>query len=288
MILTCTSARSAKLSSILHGELAMSTGLIKRLKYDHAFCVNGVPQRTNFPVRPGDVITVRLDEDAPDYPAQDAPLDILYEDDALIAIDKPAGMMVHPSATRNCDTLANYLSGYYLKTGQKCAVHPVTRLDRDTLGVVLVAKNAHVHALLHQLQLEHRIDKSYRALVFGAPEADAGVIDAPILRPDPTRMQRTVGAGGLAAVTHFRVLRRGQTSLLELRPITGRTHQLRVHCLHAGFPIVGDPQYFTPASRDYSGARGLSSQLLCAKELRLPHPITGAPLVLRSCRGTWE
>lgn len=288
MILQCTAARCAKLSAILRGELSMSTGLIKRLKFDHAFCVNGEPQRTNFIVQPGDVVTVRLEEDAPDYPAQDAPLSILYEDDALIAIDKPANMMVHPSATRNDGTLANYLFGYYLKTGQKCAVHPVTRLDRDTLGVVLVAKNAHVHALLHQMQLKNQVDKCYRALVFGAPEEDCGIIDAPIIRPDPMRMQRAVGPGGLSAETHYRVLRRGQTSLLELRPITGRTHQLRVHCLHSGFPIVGDPQYATPASRAWSDARGYQTQLLCAKELRLPHPLTGAPLLLRSAYGTWE
>ncbi len=288
MILSCTAARRAKLSSILHTELSMSTGLIKRLKYDHAFAVNGVPQRTNYIVEPGDTVTVRLDEAAPDYPAQDAPLDILYEDDALIAVDKPAGMMVHPSATRNDGTLANYLYGYYLKTGQKCAVHPVTRLDRDTLGVVLLAKNAHVHALLHQMQLRGALHKSYRALVFGAPEADSGVIDVPIVRPDPMRMQRAAGEGGLAAETRYRVLRRGQTSLLELTPVTGRTHQLRVHCLYSGFPIVGDPQYFTAPSRAWSDAHGFSTQLLCAKELRLLHPITGAPLVLRSQYGAWE
>lgn len=288
MILTCTADRTGKLSSFLKRELEMSTGLIKHLKYDRAFCVNGTPQFTNYPVQPGDVITVRIEEDMPDYPAQSGALSILFEDDALLAIDKPAGMMVHPSSSRITDTLANYLYGYYLQTGQKCAVHPVTRLDRDTLGIVLVAKNAHVHALLHEAQLHHRIRKTYSALVFGAPGADSGVIDAPIIRPDPMRMQRAVGQDGLRAVTEFEVLRRGETSLLALHPITGRTHQLRVHCLHSGFPIVGDPQYFTAASKAYSDARKLTKQLLCAKRLELSHPITKQPLILESALGSWE
>lgn len=288
MILTCTADRAGKLSSFLKRELEMSTGLIKHLKYDHAFRVNGTPQFTNYPVRPGDVITVSIEEEMPDYPAQYADLSILYEDEALIAIDKPAGMMVHPSSSRITDTLANYLYGYYLQTRQKCAVHPVTRLDRDTLGIVLVAKNAHVHALLHDAQLHHRIRKTYSALVFGAPQADFGIIDAPIIRPDPMRMQRAVGEGGLHAVTEFEVLQRGETSLLALHPITGRTHQLRVHCLHSGFPILGDPQYFTAASKAYSDALELTTQRLCAKRLELTHPITKQPLILESALGSWE
>jgi 23S rRNA pseudouridine1911/1915/1917 synthase len=288
MQLTCTAQRSAKLSSILQRELRLSTGLIKHLKYEHAFCVNGTPQFTNFRVQPGDVVTVRLEEAPPDYPAQVAPLSILYEDEAILAVDKPAGMMVHPSATRNTETLANYLYGYYLQTGQKCAVHPVTRLDRDTLGVVLVAKNAHIHALLCELQLTGQVQKTYSALVFGAPEQDSGVIDAPIVRPDPMRMQRAVGENGLRAVTEYQVLRRGETSLLALRPITGRTHQLRVHCLHLGCPIVGDPQYFTAPSKAYSEAHGIEAQLLCARRLEFPHPLTGEPVVLESAQGDWK
>ncbi len=288
MTLTVTADRTGKLSSFLRRELRMSTGLIKHLKYDHVFCVNGVPQFTNYLVGPGDVITVCIEEPPPDYPAQSATLSILYEDEALLAIDKPAGMMVHPSSSRITDTLANYLYGYYLQTGQKCAVHPVTRLDRDTLGVVLIAKNAHVHALLHEAQLHHQFLKTYTALVYGCPDADRGVIEAPILRPDPMRMQRTAGDGGLPAVTEFEVLRRGETSLLALHPITGRTHQLRVHCLHSGFPILGDPQYFTDASKAHSDRVGLHTQLLCAKRLELTHPMTGAPLVLESAQGSWE
>ena len=138
--------REGKLLSFLRRELQLSSGLCKRLKYEHAFCVNGTAVYTNHIVRPGDVITVRLDEQMPDYPAQAGPLSILYEDEALLAVDKPAGLMVHPSAARDTGTLANRVIWYYQQTGQPCKFHPVTRLDRDTIGIVLLAKHSHIHA----------------------------------------------------------------------------------------------------------------------------------------------
>ena len=142
--------REGRLSSFLLGELKMSSSLMNKLKWGDAIQVNGTPQRTNYPVKPGDWVTVRLDEEEPEYPAEDGPLTILYEDDFLLAVDKPAGMLIHPSRSRFDGTLANYVAGYYRKTGQKSAFHPLTRLDRDTFGIVLLAKNAHVHTLLQQ------------------------------------------------------------------------------------------------------------------------------------------
>ena len=288
MVLTCTAQRSGKLLSFLRRELGMSSGLVKRLKYDHAFAVNGTAQYTNYPVRPGDVITVTLREGQPAYPAENGPLDILYEDEALIALDKPAGILMHPSSARGTGTLANYLAGYYAATGQSCLVHPVSRLDRDTFGVVLIAKNAHAHAAMQRIMLSGGVEKIYRASVFGGPEADSGRLDYPIYRPDPLRMQRAVGPQGQAAVTDYRVLDRGgNVSLLELHPLTGRTHQLRLHCLTAGFPVLGDPQYCTDASRSFSDALGLPWQQLCAAKLSFPHPITGQLCELTSRQHVW-
>ena len=288
MVLTCTAQRSGKLLSFLRRELGMSSGLVKRLKYDHAFAVNGTAQYTNFPVQPGDVITVTILESQPDYPAQEGPLDILYEDEALIALDKPAGILMHPSSARGTGTLANYLAGYYAATGQACLVHPVSRLDRDTFGVVLVAKNAHAHASMQKAMQAGGVEKVYQASVFGGPERDYGRLDYPIYRPDPMRMQRAVGPQGQAAVTDFQVLARGgKASLLELHPLTGRTHQLRLHCLTAGFPILGDPQYSTQASQSFSDALGLPWQQLCAVRLTFPHPITGREISLESRQAVW-
>lgn len=279
MELRYTALREGKLSSFLQGELRMSSGLVNRLKWGDGLRVNGVTRRTNHPVVPGDVITVALDEEAPDYPAQDGPLTILYEDDFLLAVDKPAGMLIHPSRSRNEGTLANYVAGYYRQTGQHSAFHPLTRLDRDTYGIVLLAKNAHIHTLLQ----ETAVQKTYHAITYGGPETDSGVIDAPIARQPLPSLLREIRSDGKPSVTQFRVLeRRPDASKLELRPVTGRTHQLRLHCAYSGFPILGDPQYGTEASRNYSDRLGLTSQCLCARELELIHPVTEQALSLKS------
>ena len=271
--------REGKLSSFLRGEMQMSYSLINKLKWGDAIQVNGKPQRTNYPVKPGDVITVRMAEETPEYPAEDGDLTILFEDDHLLVVDKPAGMLIHPSRSRNTGTLANFVAGYYRKTGQKSAFHPLTRLDRDTFGIVLLAKNAHVHTLLQQT----KVQKTYHALTFGWVEVDSGTIDAPIARRELPSLLRYVGPEGKPSVTEFTVLERTeQICKLALRPVTGRTHQLRVHCAHVGHPILGDPQYGSEESLLYSETLGLPYQMLCAKKLEFKHPVTGEKLILES------
>ena len=279
MELKHTASREGRLSSFLLGELKMSTGLMNKLKWGDGIRVNGEPQRTNFAVKSGDVITVRLDEEEPEYPAQDGCLSVLYEDDYLLVVDKPAGMLIHPSRSKNEGTLANFVAGYYQKTRQKCAFHPMTRLDRDTFGIVLLAKNAHVHTLLQGADVK----KTYHALVFGEPDETEGVIDAPIARRPLPSLLRYVREDGKPSVTEYRVLERnGRLCKLALRPVTGRTHQLRVHCSHMGFPILGDPQYGSEDSQTFSAELGLHHQMLCAKRLEFVHPITGEALILES------
>ena len=279
MVLQHTAQREGRLSSFLKDELKMSTGLMNKLKWGDGIRVNGEPQRTNYPVKTGDVITVRMEEEEPEFPPEDGPLDILYEDDWLLAVDKPAGMLIHPSRARNKGTLANFVFGYYRRTGQKSAFHPMTRLDRDTFGIVLLAKNAHVHALLQTVD----VVKIYHALTFGGPECDTGVIDAPIDRRPLPSLLRFVGPEGKPSVTEYSVLQRQPGMCkLALRPITGRTHQLRVHCSHMGWPILGDPQYGTEESQTYSLELGLGYQMLCAKSLEFIHPMTGETVVLMS------
>ncbi len=279
MELRLTARREGRLSSFLRGELKMSSGLMNTLKWGEGIQVNGVPQHTNFPVKPGDVITVALDEKAPEYPAENGPLDILYEDDHILVTDKPAGMLIHPSRAKNEGTLANFVAGYYRRTGQNSAFHPVTRLDRDTFGIVLLAKNAHVHSLLQASEIR----KTYHAWVFGGPEKENGTIDAPIARRPLPSLLRYVAPEGKSALTEYQVLLRNDgLCKLELRPVTGRTHQLRVHCAYMGWPILGDPQYGSPESQGVSSALGLESQMLCAKRLEFIHPMTGEKKVLES------
>ena len=275
--------RAGRLSSFLREELQMSAGLMNRLKWQDLLFVNGVAVHTDYPVQPGDVITVPLDEPRPEYPAEQETVDVLYEDEHLLAVDKPAGMLVHPSRGRNTGTLANRVLGYYDATGQSCAFHPITRLDRDTFGVVLLAKNAYVHALLTQMQAEGKLEKTYHAVTFGGPEADEGIIDAPIARLPLPSLLRKVDPAGKPSLTRYQVLRRKDGLChMALCPVTGRTHQLRVHCSFMGFPILGDPQYGSEGSIALSQQRGLSGQILCARELSLPHPVTKEPLRILS------
>ena len=277
--LTHKATRAGRLSSFLLGELKMSAGLMNKLKWGDALRVNGTPQRTNYPVQPGDVITVALAEETPEYPAEDGALTILYEDDAILAVDKPAGMLIHPSRAKNTGTLANFVAGYYRQTGQSCAFHPMTRLDRDTFGIVLLAKNAHIHCLLQNGGAK----KTYHALVYGGPKEDSGTIDAPIARRPLPSLLRYVNPEGKPSVTQWQVLERdSELCKLALRPITGRTHQLRLHCAYMGFPILGDPQYGSPESQALSAELGLNHQMLCAKKLELNHPLSGVPMILES------
>ena len=274
MELRHTATREGRLSSFLRDEMKMSSGLMNRLKWQQKIFVNGKPEHNDYQVKLGDVISVPLDEEEPEFPAEDGPLTILYEDEYLLAVDKPAGMLIHPSRSRFDGTLANFVAGYYRRTGQKSAFHPLTRLDRDTFGIVLLTKNAHIHSLLQLTTVR----KTYHALTLGGPETDTGIIDAPIGRKELPSLLREVREDGKESVTEFEVLERGELCKLALHPITGRTHQLRVHCAYMGYPIVGDPQYGGAQAMEY----GWSSQALCARELEFDHPVTGEHLVLTS------
>ena len=279
MNLTHIATRSGRLSSFLREEMAMSAGLVNRLKWHEKILVNGKPQHTDYAVQAGDTITVLMDTPAAEYPAQQGELTVLYEDAYILAVDKPAGMLIHPSRSKNTGTLANFVLGYYEKTGQNSAFHPLTRLDRDTFGVVLLAKNGHISALLQAGELQ----KTYHAVTFGGPADDAGAIDAPIARKPLPSLLREIREDGKPSVTEYRVLERnGELCKLELRPITGRTHQLRLHCAHMGFPILGDPQYGSAESIAFSDSLGIKTQLLCAKKLEFIHPITGEKLCITS------
>ena len=279
MNLTHIAKGGGRLSAVLKEELKMSTGLLNRVKWADGLRVNGQSVHTDYQVTPGDEVVVLLEEKQAQYPAESGPLTILYEDASLLAVDKPAGMLIHPSRNRLTGTLANLVQGHYAAQGITAAFHPLTRLDRDTFGIVLIAKSAYVHALLQ----EQRPQKLYYARTFGGPGAEAGIIDAPIARKPLPSLLREVRPDGKPSLTRYRVLeRREESCLLELEPVTGRTHQLRLHCAHMGFPILGDPQYGSAASVAYSQGLGLTTQLLCAKSLEFTHPITGETLHLES------
>ncbi len=295
MTLRCVAGREGKLLSFLRRELKMSDGVIRRLKPQGAFFVNGQPAHTDLKIRPGQEITVVIRETRPtEFTPEYAPIDVLYEDEALLAVDKPSGVIAHPTFHRAEGTLLTRVLGYYEKTGQDCAIHGINRLDRDTRGIVLFAKNSHVHGLCYTMQLAGGFHKTYHALCLGAPPEEEGEVSLPIGRVGGGSLLRRIDPEGQAALTRWRVLEKADgMSLLALTPVTGRTHQLRLHCLALGCPILGDPQYATEESLAVSKRLGLSGQELAAVRLAFSHPLSGRPMEILAHSdaarpGTWE
>ena len=261
-----------KLFSVLHYRLHIATGQIKRLKYQTQMLVNGQPVHTNYVLSPGDRIDLPLPEKHASFPPEPGDLRILYEDEAIIGIHKPAGIIMHPSATRNTGTLANQVL-WYLGGGR---VHPINRLDRDTTGVTIFAKNSYIKSVLSETLRLAKIQKTYLAPVYGRLPDSKGVIDLPIDRISDSSLWRTIREEGQPARTAYELLEEhGPWALYAFHPLTGRTHQIRLHCMASGAPILGDPVYQSPDSARFSRELGLTVQQLCCVEMTFPHPLTG-------------
>lgn len=221
------------------------------------------------------------------------PLSIVYEDGDLLVIDKPPGLAVHPSPGHSSHTLVHGILAHCSDLsgiGGEKRPGIVHRLDKDTSGLIIVAKNDAAHVSLSRQLKEHRVEKTYLALVEGHIEPKEGVIDAPIGRDPHHRTRMAVVDGGREARTRYRLLRTvGGRSLVELRPETGRTHQLRVHLAAMGFPIAGDAVYGPrggggrrAGGRRSAGLAGLTRQFLHAQRLAFRHPATGERLELEA------
>ena len=270
------------LHALLRGPLALSARQAKNAKAKGAVTVDTAPFFSNQPVREGMVVRVELDgyaiteQSGGDTPAP--PLQVLYEDDALIAVHKPALLQCHPSPSmpRGSDTLELRVQRHLQKPA-----HPVHRLDAETTGIVLFAKAPFVQAHLQSQMQKGTFAKAYQAWVLGRPEPAEGEIDAPIERENPDSFTRIVREDGQRAVSCYKTeetitLSGGvQVSRMSLSPITGRTHQLRVHMTHIGCPLLGDTRYATPESTDISHALGLTYHQLAAVSLCFIHPVTG-------------
>ena len=196
-------------------------------------------------LKTGDCLRILTLEDAGyGVEPEEGPVSILFEDEDILVADKPPGMLVHPSGQTSRSTLANYLAGNFKQRGIRCTIRPLHRLDRDTSGCVIFAKNALSQSRLETQLKSHALCRRYKALVAKAPAAASGSIDAPI-GPHPARPnRRAVRAGGDAALTHYQTRESYPGgALLELELATGRTHQIRVHLAHVGSPILGDAMY---------------------------------------------
>ena len=237
--------------------------------------VDGQARPKNHQTRPGEVVTVTPPPARPlDAQPEDIPLCIVYEDDALLVVDKPRGMVVHPAAGNEQGTLVNALLAHCGSSlsGINGVLRPgiVHRIDKDTSGLLVVAKTDAAHLGLSAQLEAHSMEREYRAVVHGRMRESEGVIDAPLARHPVHRKKMAVVPGGRRAVTHYRVLEQfPRFCYLSCRLETGRTHQIRVHMASIGHPLAGDPLY--------GPARGLSigGQCLHAAVLGFTHPVTG-------------
>lgn len=265
----------------------LSRSQLQKLIRQGQILVAGRPARPSAGLQPGDVITVYLPapEPSPLHP-ETTPLDVVYEDDDLVVINKPAGMVVHPAQGHSSGTLVNALLARYpdlavlTADDSGAADRPgiVHRLDRDTSGLMIVARTP---AALRQLQQQFKartVEKIYLALVFGRPEAAEGIIDVPLGRDPRFRQKIAPRPDGKPARTHYRRIEEfGQYSLLEIGLETGRTHQIRVHLAWLKCPVVGDTVYGRKKN-----VLGLKRQFLHAWRLRFQHPRTGATIQLEA------
>jgi 23S rRNA pseudouridine1911/1915/1917 synthase len=244
-----------------------------------AVTVDGVRRMKSHRISPGGRVVVHLTGPDAGLPlAEDLSIAVVYEDDHLLVVDKPAGMVVHPAPGHATGTLVNALRGRGIAGGDAYRPGIVHRLDRDTSGLLMVAKDPSVHRRLQEMIRRREVERRYIALVHGRPASVSGTIDAPVGRDPQRRVSMAVGGvGARPAVTHFRVLEElRDLTLVEARLETGRTHQIRVHFLAIGHPVVGDPVY---ARRD---ALGVGRQFLHSAVLGFVHPVTGETLRFES------
>ena len=238
-----------RISEYLKTKCGFSHALITKVKFGGVF-INGENVHMRATVKKGDTVVVNLPHEKSDIPPIDIPLNIIYEDDDMIAVDKPSNMPTHPSRGNSLPTLANALSAYF---GEGFIFRSINRLDRDTSGIVLVAKNSYSAIKLYKKMRERGFVKKYVALVSGIPKEEHGVIDAPIEREAEGSIKRTVRLDGKPAVTEYKIIKKlpSGNSLCEITLHTGRTHQIRVHMAYIGHPLVDDFLYGEKMGEEY-------------------------------------
>ena len=245
--------------------------------------VNGSKQKVSYKVSNGDFITIEdVKPQEIELKAQEIPIEIIYEDLDIIVVNKPKGMVVHPANGNPDGTLVNAIMAICKESlsGIGGEIRPgiVHRLDKDTSGLLIVAKNDKAHVNMSEQIKNHEVRKTYIALVRGCVKENEATIDMPIGRSNSDRKKMAVNKNGKNAVTHIKVLKRyDKYTLLEINIETGRTHQIRVHLSHIGFPVIGD--YIYSNGKNEFGVMG---QCLHAKELEFKHPISGAEMKLQA------
>lgn len=265
------------INQILRANYRFSARFKTKMKYQSLIDLNGSPAKGYIKPEVGDIIAVRLPEEKSDFIPEDIPIDIIYEDDDLIVINKQPGIIVHPTKGHPEHTIANAVMRYMLDSGQSFKIRFANRIDMDTSGIIIVAKNSNAQNDLSSQMRRSTVIKKYIALVEGEVREESFIIRKPIGRPSPESIQRAVmplEEGGKSALTEVRLIDYYEYedipvhSLVQIGLYTGRTHQIRVHLSHIGHPIAGDALY---------GGRTdlISRQALHAYYIEFNHPHTG-------------
>ena len=267
------------IKQILKNKFNMSDRFILKLKSSNSIYINDVSVFINYKIQVNDILTIieNSKEDSSNIvPNSNIKLNILYEDDFLLIVDKSSNLPVHPSILHYEDSLSNAVKYHFDKIDLYKKIRPVNRLDKDTSGIVIFAKNEYIQECLVKQMKQNVFKKKYLAVLSGILEKDSGTISAPIARKNDSIIEREIREDGDLAISHFKVLERfNNMTLVEYTLETGRTHQLRVHSKYIGHPIVGDSLYGLQSPL-------ISRQALHAYEVSFVHPINKEKMLIHS------
>lgn len=267
------------IKQILKNEFNMSERFILKLKTNKCIYINNVCMPIHSSINEGDTLSIKENfiEDSDGIVSNDnITLNILFEDDYLLILDKPAGIAVHPSILHYDNSLSNGVKSYFEKIGLRKKIRPVNRLDKDTSGIVIFSKNEYIQECLVRQMSNNIFKKKYIAILEGLLEKVSGTINAPIARKKDSIIERCIDESGDIAISHYKVLQRlGTMTEVEYTLETGRTHQLRVHSAFIGHPIIGDSLYGNESSL-------ISRQALHSYYVEFIHPITKKEMVIHS------